>query len=389
MNTSGYSSRSLFGFGSSSIGAYFLAMEIRVLSQGEQLEEIESCWRQLHLSAINPELCSSWEWLYSWWLTYQEKDWQLQVICVYAGQRLIAVAPYYYRGERSSRTLCLMGKGEPEEQEVCSEFVDLIVATGFQDEVIQLLAAYQEKEFRFVKKIELKQIEEDSLIAKLWVLSGFRICSKSCGIRYQLPLQSDLRDTLKSLPSNNLKKKTMRLLNHLRSERYNVKIFDTPDQFDDAWSVLENLHSERWASKGKSGAFISDKFRQFHKKYFQMASTAGEAKILTISGDKISAAIYCFYFKDRIYYYQSGFDSKESGSLGIIAHLAVLDATSTGFKKYDFMCGGHQSYKSGWAREQSRVVNVDAYPRTLIGQIRYWGYQLVGGLRVVRSSFLK
>ncbi len=346
-------------------------MKIKVLEREEQLLEVALEWQNLHLRSINPELCNSWEWLSNWWNIFKEKDWALHVICVYNAHQIVAIAPYYMRSQASSNVLCLMGRGEPEEQEVCSEFVDYIVDPKYKRESFSALESYHLRKIDLIDKIELRQVLAQSMVAEILSSIGYKFHYLSSEFRYELSLKSDLRSTLKSIPSKNLSKKTIRFLNQIEAHRYKVNLYTKPDQFDYAWEKLKNLHNSRWSDKGKKGAFLTRKFCEFHKACFCAFSESNKAKILTIEDERFSASIYCFYVADRIYYYQSGFASTTTGSWGAMSHVALLDATADEFRKYDFMCASAESYKSNWTEAQSDVYCIDAFPSNISGNVRY------------------
>ena len=279
-------------------------MEIRVVSDDSQFTALEKPWQALHKHCSKPELCNSWEWLYSWWNTFKEESWTLQIYCVYSEQHLVAIVPYYSHREVDSISLCLMGKGEPEEAEICSEFVDIIASPDLQQEAIQRLAEFQNETLHNIKQVKLDQIEVNSLLHQLWSKTKCHIQIRKSGVRYQTPLNSNIQTTLKDLPSTNLSKKTLRLLNKFLNNSHQIDCFSKPQEFDYAWPILKNLHETRWKESGKKGAFVNDLFSQFHKRYFNLIAFSEGAKILLVSKTSERnapvAAIYCFYCRGRI-----------------------------------------------------------------------------------------
>ncbi|OMH25665.1 GNAT family N-acetyltransferase [Motiliproteus sp. MSK22-1] len=365
-------------------------MEIRVITDDHQFTALEKTWCELHKLSSKPELCNSWEWLHSWWNTFKETNWKLHIYCVYTEQQLVAIVPYYSRKEAGTISLYLMGKGEPEETEICSEFVDIIVTAGLQQEVIQTLAKHQSQTLNSIKQVQLDQIEETSLLHKLWSATHCYVQTKRNGVRYQVPLGQDVKTTLKTLPSSNLSKKALRLLNRFLDNSYQIDTFSQPDEFDSAWPILQRLHEIRWKANGKKGAFVNDLFYQFHRRYFDLIAPGEGAKILIISKANehktAVAAIYCFYCQGQIYYYQSGIDTSCSGSPGILAHIAVLLTAADEYHSYDFMRGGEISYKKSWASKQTPIINLTAFPRSSSGALRYYTAQGMEQIRDIKRS---
>ena len=198
-------------------------MNIRIIREEDEYLLLQSDWEQLHSESKARELCNSWVWLYCWWKIFKQSEWELQICCLYDNDRLLAIAPYYIDRRVSGGCLRLMGKGEPEKQEVCSEFVDILVKPSDEMQAMEVLANHHRLHFKNIARIELLQIVEDSVVGGVWEKTGFFLRQKKRGVRYQVPLQNELRATLKSLPSANLSKKAVRLLNQLRNGRYGVE----------------------------------------------------------------------------------------------------------------------------------------------------------------------
>lgn len=356
-------------------------MDVRVLHATEELRELQSAWNELHAISPKQEICNSWAWLYGWWTVYGQRDWKLEVCCLYEDAKLVAIAPYYIDRSVAGNCLRLMGKGEPEEQEICSEFVDILIDPSCQQKAIELLASHHRSYFCNVTRIELLQVLEHSSASEIWKTAGFNLRHIKRGIRYELALEKDLRSTLKRLPSTNLRKKATRLLNQLQNERFTVEVVTCPDDFERCWSILQRLHEKRWHEKGKDGAFKSRHFYEFHRWLFAELAPSGQAKMIFVYTDAPLAAIYCFCQNSRVYYYQSGIDTDSGGSPGILSHLAALNHVVGGFDRYDFMLGGTQSYKASWATELTEVKDIIGYSQTLRGLLQKLKDDISGTVR--------
>ena len=84
------------------------------------------------------------------------------------------------------------------------------------------------------------------------------------------------------------------------------------------------------------------------------------------------ASLYGFKYDDKLYYYQSGFDSNwERFSLGtVLFGYAIKDSINEGLKEFHFLRGEEQ-YKSRWTKDYRETENVLIFNCTFIGKMVY------------------
>src|SRR5439155_22322222 len=87
-------------------------------------------------------------WLLSWWRVFGELDGRRLRMVTFRRDdgRLVALAPllyrrHWYRGALPFRRLELLATGEAEADEICSDYVGLIVERGAEEEVARAFAA--------------------------------------------------------------------------------------------------------------------------------------------------------------------------------------------------------------------------------------------------------
>jgi CelD/BcsL family acetyltransferase involved in cellulose biosynthesis len=90
--------------------------------------------------------------------------------------------------------------------------------------------------------------------------------------------------------------------------------------------------------------------------------------VLEVDG-LIAALLYCYKYKDGLFYYQSGFDLEFAKySLGTVAFAyAIQDAISEHIKRFDFLRGFHD-YKYHWANADRLTVGVTVRRGTFAGR---------------------
>ena len=141
------------------------------------------------------------------------------------------------------------------------------------------------------------------------------------------------------------------------------------------FNELIQLHQPFWNSRGKLGAFASDRMRTFHTKIIEAGRPRRDYDLIRIShGTKTLGVIYNLMHANHISYYQSGFSYQSDNRLkpGLVGHsLVIQDALDAGFNEYDFLAtaGEGAQYKSslsnanrqlGWITYRRNSVRVRA-----------------------------
>ena len=115
-------------------------------------------------------------------------------------------------------------------------------------------------------------------------------------------------------------------------------------------TVLFDLHTARWGTKGRPGAFHDPRVRDFHRAVAPELLKLGLLELFVCRlGERVAAAFYGFAVRDTTYYYLSGFDPKENyASPGTLAvgH-AIENAIKRGATSFNFL-RGEEPYKYKW-----------------------------------------
>lgn len=109
------------------------------------------------------------------------------------------------------------------------------------------------------------------------------------------------------------------------------------------------LHAKRFKSKGEESKFLNSDSKDFHKTLINSKS-AGNAFIIDAKlNEKVIGALYGFYSRDRIAYFNAGFDSDFAKlSLGLVMIYKVIGWGINENKKYFDFLRGNESYKKSW-----------------------------------------
>ncbi len=362
-----------------------LALEI--VDSTQRFKELEDCWNDLLLSFDQASPFLTWSWMYTWWDVYRTKDTKLNILVLSNAQKVVAIAPFYIRTTSTFphlKHIYFLGTGEPDHMEVCSEYLDVITQDQFKQRVCRQILQYFSENINGWATIRLSRILINSVIYRDLVDEarkiGFSIKSDMCGYRYYIKLPNTWEkyyQTLsprikRSIKTNNKKINTVGKLE--------VKCVSDENEVNKEFERLAELHSARWKARGKSGAFTSSEFVQFHKKIAKMFLSKNELQLLYIKlNGKYLSILYNFCMNDVVYYYQSGFDLVQYKKLspGVLAHTEAIKLAIDDKKYiYDFMMGQAESYKSAYGCNTATMFNIIIFNKLLTSKLIYLFHKL-------------
>lgn len=279
--------------------------------------------------------------LNTWYSCYWQKNWQLHCFTYHYGDKIISLAPFFI--EKSSsfpyvKTLNLIGQGEPEYVEAALEYLDCFVEKGYEKTVYPLLIN------------EINKLNVDQCIVKA-IFEKSHIANISPHINGNLTKQHyaqynvDNTEWQLAQLSKNTRSRINRCKNQLTKLDATVRWL-TPEEYNDKWALLKSYHQSRWGKKGKTGAFASSEFNNFHKTLREQNSNMVALSAVFI-GEQPIAIHYYLVTEDTYHFYQSGWDEQNFAKLSPGLFLHYWSITNCPKNHYDFMMGGlNNSYKA-------------------------------------------
>ncbi len=159
----------------------------------------------------------------------------------------------------------------------------------------------------------------------------------------------------------------------------------TAENFEQAWSVLVDLHQQRWTSQGEKGCFASAQFGRFLKNTAQELLARGVLRLSWVEIGNTPAACVIAFCDGGVYYvYQTGMATAllEESPGWLMQSAAIRDAIETGCHTYDLL-RGNETYKGHLGAEPHDMVDVRIVSRRLAPRLRHTAW-LTGNL--VRSA---
>ncbi len=341
-----------------------------------------------------------WTWLSTWWKHYGPKQTDLQhgsrlnsrrELCVLLvcedqnscgslskdaatqANRLVAIAPCYIeRSPVRGSVLRLLGDGE-----VCSDHLSLLVDHARQKEAVEALAQYLSNQFHDWDLLDFTGIEaSDANLRNLLATLKKNHClvQRRDGLsRWALQLPECWEQFLAMLSKSH--RKQLRRLERglLNTDRTTWHLVEQPDQFDEAWDALVDLHQRRRKSLGEPGCFASPQFADFHREVARCFLDEQRLRLSWLELDgKPVAAEYQLTGSSVTYAYQGGIDPEQieqsPGQMSLIRSLQ--HAIDSGQREFDFL-RGDEPYKAHWRAKPQATFDVQVVPARTGARWRY------------------
>lgn len=349
------------------------AVSIRAVETLEEMAHLSGPWNALLAeSGSRGNVFLTWEWLYTWAKHYIERD-RLWILLVYRGEnRLLGIAPFYIRKvpwhcSLALREILFLGTGE-----VCSSYLDFIVAERDKRVVLTTIFQYLHGEARrFWDAITLAELPAESSSLDIWdglIQNAGKVSEiTDMNVSPIIELGNRIEDFTAAIGAGeryNLQRKQRRLA--LAGEHSYERASSQP-ALEEALGECVRLHQTRWTRRGATGAFGSPRFLEFHREIVRLFSERRwvHFDFLLFKGQKIAAA-YGFTYNGRCSYYLPGFDPDfvPKTSPGILLLFRCIEqAIQEGCKQFDLL-RGWADYKLAWATNLRRSLILLHYNRT-------------------------
>ncbi len=334
----------------------------------EGFRSLESDWNTLYDKSEKCTIFSSWDWMFTWWeVFHNELSRKLFILCLYDGSTLIGIAPFhtyahYPKSIIQGRTLQFIASGNKKEENVTTEFLDLIVQPGKENTLTGAISDYllvHKKQWDFA---DFEYLLEEALVFQCFKNINKVVTKKmQDGVRFSIAPKESF-DEYKSQMGNRWRKMYDKKSRALERDGI-VKVVSTqPEQSPEkALSLLADMHCERIRGKIGYCAFDSENFSQFHKKILKRLVPKNKALIKTLYLDgEALATYYIFSDKNQWHYYQSGFYgtyANRYSPLFILVCREIGDVVTANMK-FDFM---YEPSKTSYKKEQYAAESETMY----------------------------
>ncbi|MGE5639658.1 MAG: GNAT family N-acetyltransferase [Clostridia bacterium] len=343
------------------------ALRVQCLSSEAAFAELAIHWNRLHEETASASVFNSWLWQFHWWKVYGRGQ-PLRVLVALRGDNPVGILPLYVQTERvlgrPVRVLRLVGTG----------------ADTNPDDLGPVLAAAHERDAaRTLARAAARLPDGDLLLAsdldpdspfaeelELALRRERRPSSRGSTERIAfIELPRAWEDYLGSLSAN--RRADIRRARRRLAAAHAVRFFVWEDaaRLDQAACVLADLHRRRWAAAGGSESFATPQYLEFHRSIISSTFARGWLRLYCLEIDgTVSAMLYCYRFRNRVFLMQGGFDPAWSpwkpGTV-LLSH-AIEDSIREGNEVFDFLRGQHR-YKDGLAKGARETIYIAGFRR--------------------------
>ncbi len=358
-------------------------------------------WEDLLGRTSSPEIFRSWPWISSWWGIFGADGTRRPlVIAIRQGKTLVGLAPFLLRERRGPaglpiRRLEFLGTGEDECDEICSDYLDIYAATGWEDQVARAVWQVLLDEQPRWDEAVFRNVLDGSILSRLVQPmardSGRGARRWTSGERFWVDLSGgDFNAYVEGL-SKKKKKRIFYYRRRLEKEGGFVeKRVEKREEIGFFLEEIARLSTLRRGQQGKASAWQSEKFRAFHADVAPRLWDLGWLDLrLWMKEGRAVAALYNFLYDGTIYYYQSGFDTDAFGNVspGLVTISHVIEwGFSNQQRRYDFMVGNEGSYKEDYACLTETAVDLVFHNQTVRGLVLHSAASVRGVLADWRAQ---
>ncbi len=374
------------------------ALELTLLTRADELESIRGEWGTLLRGSGSNEPMLSPTWLIRWWEIYGPHDKRELCVALFRkGDKLVGLAPLCRRRQRHASGLRitrleLLGSGEDEADETCSEYIGVIAAVGEEQAVADAFGlALHAGTLGAWDDLVLTAMSSEHVMAPLLARAlGNATEYEVLGGAPFARLPDTWEQYLANLSSSRraLVRKSLRAWEKWAKEPPVLRRVESEDELDEGIAMLSKLHALRWQETGHAGAFDSPLFDAFHR--VTMRDLLREDALwlcwLEVEGEPV-AALYNIVWNQQVRFYQSGrvTDLPKKVRPGLVIHAcAIQEAIAAGYTHYDFLAGTTR-YKMQLANDVRPLIQLSLTRPSFRAKLRGFGSESVSLGRSLRN----
>lgn len=339
-------------------------MQIDIITDRAGFEALREPWARLQDRIPDTSVFMTWEWQHLWWKHYGDGQ-ELRLLVVRDAGIVVGIMPLYLQNRRVLRLVPVkilrnVGTGG----DTAPDYLDPLIDPAQADEIADVLVqAILDKSLAYDQLLLADFIPESAfartLRKHLGTTDARRRESVSARISF-ITLPESWDDYLAGLSGDrrNVIRRFRRKLEVLPAARFYT--WQDPATLDRGIDRLIELHLKRWTNRSDSHAFSSKAYVGFHREVMHAAMEKGWLRLFCIEAEgQIMAMLYCYRYRDRMYYFQGGFDpamSKLRPGLVLMGH-AIEQAILEGTRTFDMLRGEYE-FKTHWAKERHETAQI-------------------------------
>ncbi len=359
------------------------SLTVEIVEDGESFRSLADKWEDL-TARSSCTVFQTFDWQYLWWTHFSSTTMHRPHIILFKdGSKFVGIAPFFMEthsifGMTIHVHLRLIGSGITSARSPVlsmdrvgpSDYLDVIALPGYEHSVSSVLAAYLMKTTQLWDEIDLQNIPEGSILLNKVVPQlrdgGVPISTSDSDVCPNIALPPTADDFFATL--NQRTRRSLRRARKTYIESRNFQLIEVTggSEIISAVQTLAALHQQRWNALGYPGLFSDKRFESMQFDLAQSIAAKGRLRIFVLKdGDRPVSARLVFTFKDRVYDYLSGTDTRKehdgssgySGSGVALLITAIQRMIEEGYRVFDLLRGAEE-YKfdlANWAAKNYRV----------------------------------
>ncbi len=355
-------------------------LQLELVSSRQAFAAARGEWDALVDVATGGTFFLHWSWLDAWLEVYAYRVEKLLILMLRnVDGTLVAGLPLYLSKSAYGGELFFVGAGEAEDEEVMSEYPDVLVRQGYQSSAIELLADWLASKAVAFHRWRIPHLLEDALLTRdlLSALArrGLPVLREPQGYRYRIDLPSDWQQYLQQIKPSVRRRIGNRRRRAARLGRVRYRTVKQAAQLRIALESLRILHTRRWHVKGQPGVFANKRYRLFFNLAFERIFKEGRLCLRSLEIDGVVIGVMLLVsHKNSWYYYQSGFDLENHADLApgvLLISDTLQQGIAAGVEFVDLMKDGKDSYKNDYTQRPSPMFNAQVFPAGPTGWLAY------------------
>lgn len=309
-------------------------------------------WNDLLHSSCCETIFLTWQWQTTWWQHLGEGS--LLLLGFRADdRRLVGLAPLYYdSSDPDKRVLRMIGCRD------VSDYLDVIVASGYEDAVYRRLLAYLVQEAEPWDVLDLCNIPQQSqtfvMLRAMAEAEGYQALVEIEDVCPIIPLPATWEEYLMMLD----KKQRHEVRRKLRRAEGAGTRFLVVGPDDDLRTEMQRFIDLHQKSTPEKDAFMDPKMQEFFLDVAQVVHNEGWLQLAFVEMDgERSASLLNFDYNDAILVYNSGYDPASFRHLSpgiVVTAQCIENAIKLGRARFDFLRGGEE-YKYRFGAQDTTV----------------------------------
>jgi len=335
-------------------------VKLTVYDQVEAFDYLHDEWNSLlHRSTAN-RIFSTWEWLSTWWDSYNPG--QLWIIaCRDDADQLVGLAPWFIENNSvHGRVVRSIGCVD------VTDYLDIILDARFVDPVLDCIAGHIAENTHKFDVIDLCNLPEASPVYQRFpdfmARYGFVATTKQQEVCPVIPLKSDWESYLESLDKKQ-RHELRRKLRRAEGADEKVDWYIVGEGNDLETETDRFLHLMAASHPEKSKFLQNPQNLDFFNKIVPILYKNGWLQMTFLTIDGQAAATYLnFVYNDQVLVYNSGLLPDQFGHLSpgiVLLAYNIRHAIETGHNLFDFL-RGNEVYKYRMGGQDTRVYMLRA-----------------------------